>query len=66
MEHSSIEIQHQVRENAKKLQGEIQNIKSFEKDMKRKEQEMLKIAAKEVADLGDVSNLLLITFLVIN
>ena len=50
MDPTSIEIQHQVRENAKRLQGEIQNIKSFEKDMKRKEQEMLKIAAKEVDD----------------
>lgn len=59
MEHTSIEIQHQVRENAKKLQEEFKNIKIFEQDMKRKEQD-LKIAALKVAERGDVSSAMLI------
>lgn len=59
MDHTSIEIQHQVRENAKKLQEEFKNIKIFEQDMKRKEQD-LKIAALKVAERGDVSSAMLI------
>lgn len=53
MDYNTIEIQQQVRERAVKLQEEFKNIKSFEQDMKRKEQEMLKDA---LVDREVVSN----------
>lgn len=57
MDNKTVEIQHQVRQNAMKLQEEMNSMKKFEQDMKTKEQEMLKNAAMEVAASQDVSYL---------
>lgn len=57
MDNKSEEIQQQVRQNALKLQEEMKGMKDFEKEMKNKEQEMLKTAAMEVAASQDVSYL---------
>lgn len=57
MDNKSVEIQQQVRQNALKLQEEMKGMKDFEKEMKNKEQEMLKTAAMEVAVSQDVSYL---------
>lgn len=46
----TVEIQHQIRQNAMKMQDEFKSMKNFELDMKKKEEEMLKKAAMEVAN----------------
>jgi hypothetical protein len=48
METKTLEIQHQVRQKAMEIQEQFKGIKDFEKDMKKKEQNMLDEAAKRV------------------
>lgn len=56
----TVEIQHQIRQSAMKMQDEFKSMKNFELDMKRKEEEMLKKAAMEVAANETVSSINLI------
>jgi hypothetical protein len=51
----TVEMQHQIRQNAMKMQDEFKSMKNFEQDMKRREEEMLKNAAMEVAASQNVS-----------
>jgi hypothetical protein len=44
-DNKTLELQHQIRQNAVKFQEEFKDLKNFEKEMKRKEQEMLNISA---------------------
>lgn len=49
-DNKTFELQHQVRQNALKIQEEFTSIKNFEQEMKRKEQEMLKNNAQNQQD----------------
>lgn len=50
-----MEIQQQVRQKAMEMQNEFKSMKNFEKEMKVKEEEMLKSAVMEVTASKNVS-----------
>lgn len=51
----TIEIQHQIRQNAMKMQEEFKSMKNFEQEIKMKEEDMLKKAAMNVTTKENVS-----------